>query len=70
VTGDRTIRSGSISYVMYSDVINTNGGQISEVKSFSVDTHSKTAGLYNIEAILLLFSLLSNEETIYTVTLQ
>jgi len=34
---------------MYSDAITTNGGQISEVRSFSMDTHAKTAGLYNIE---------------------
>ncbi|MCL2460351.1 MAG: hypothetical protein FWF19_03230 [Euryarchaeota archaeon] len=43
------IRSGSIAYVTYSDSITTNGGQISEVKSFSMDTHAKTAGLFNIE---------------------
>jgi hypothetical protein len=41
--------SGSIAYVTYSDSIVTNGGQISEVKSFTMDTRSKTAGLYNIE---------------------
>ena len=43
------IRSGSIAYVTYSDSITTNGGQISEVKSFSMDTNAKTAGLFNIE---------------------
>jgi len=44
-----TVRSGSIAYVTYSDSITTNGGQISEVKSFSMDTNAKTAGLFNIE---------------------
>ena len=44
-----TIRSGSIAYVTYSDTITTNGGQISEVKSFSMDTGAKTEGLFNIE---------------------
>ena len=48
------IRSGSIAYVTYSDSIMTNGGQISEVKSFSMDTHAKTAGLYNIETAKVL----------------
>jgi len=43
------IRSGSIAYVTYHDQITTNGGQISEVKSFSLDTRGKTEGLYNIE---------------------
>jgi hypothetical protein len=46
VTG---IASGSIAYVTYSDSILTNGGQLSEVKSFKMDTHSKTAGMYNIQ---------------------
>jgi hypothetical protein len=41
--------SRSIAYVAYSDSITTNGGQISEVKSFSMDTRAKTAGLYNIQ---------------------
>ena len=49
-----TIRSGSIAYVTYSDFIMANGGQISEVKSFSMDTHAKTAGLYNIETTKVL----------------
>jgi hypothetical protein len=45
----RRVQSGSIAYVTYSDAIATNGGQISLVNSFSLDTHSKTSGLYNIE---------------------
>jgi len=51
---DGAIRSGSIAYVTYSDFIMSNGGQISEVKSFSLDTHAKTEGLYNIEATKVL----------------
>ena len=51
---DGKILSGSIAYVTYSDSITTNGGQISEVKSFSMDTHAKTAGLYNIETTKVL----------------
>ena len=47
-------RSGSIAYVTYSDSIMTNGGQISEVKSFSMDTHAKTEGLFNIETAKVL----------------
>jgi hypothetical protein len=35
-------------------MISTNGGQISEVKSFSMDTHEKTEGLYNIETTKVL----------------
>jgi hypothetical protein len=46
---DGTIRSGSIAYVIYSDAIATNGGVFSETKTFSLDTHAKTTGLYNIE---------------------
>ena len=48
------VRSGSIAYVTYKDSITTNGGQISEVKSFSLDTHAQTAGMFNIEAIKVL----------------
>jgi len=48
------IRSGSIAYVTYKDSITTNGGQISEVKSFSMDTHAKTAGMFNIETTKVL----------------
>ena len=51
---DGKILSGSIAYVRYKDVITTNGGQISEVKSFSMDTHKKTEGLYNIETTKVL----------------
>jgi len=47
-------RSGSIAYVTYSESIATNGGQISEVKTFSMDTHAKTAGMYNIETTKVL----------------
>jgi hypothetical protein len=32
----------------------SNGGQIAEVKSFSMDTHAKAAGLYNIETAKVL----------------
>ena len=49
VADNGSIRSGSIAYATYSDFIMSNGGQISEVKGFSMDTHAKTAGLYNIE---------------------
>ena len=52
-TGD-TVRSGSIAYVTYSDTIMSNGGQISEVKSFAMDTHAMTEGLYNIETTKVL----------------
>jgi len=54
INGDGNIVSGSIAYVTYSDSITTNGGQISEVKSFSMDTHGKTPGLYNIETTKVL----------------
>jgi hypothetical protein len=47
-------RSGSIAYAAYSDWIITNGGQISEVKSFKMDTTEKTEGLYNIETAKVL----------------
>ena len=53
-TVNGNIASGSIAYATYSDSIVTNGGQISEVKSFSMDTHAKTAGLYNIETTKVL----------------
>jgi len=43
------IRSGSIAYVTYKDDITTNGGQISEVKSFAMDTRGKTPGMFNVE---------------------
>ena len=46
---DGNILSGSIAYVTYADSIKTNGGQISEIKSFSMDTHAKTEGLYNVQ---------------------
>ena len=49
-----SIRSGSIGYVTYTDSIITNGGQISEVKSFSMDTHAKKDGLFNIETAKVL----------------
>ena len=48
------IRSGSIAYVTYSDSLITNGGQISEVKTFSLDTHGKGPGLFNIETTKVL----------------
>jgi hypothetical protein len=57
VAGDypgSAIRSGSIGYVTYTDSIITNGGQISEVKSFSMDTHAKKNGLFNIETAKVL----------------
>ena len=44
---DGVYRSGSIAYASYRDSIMSNGGQISEVKTFSLDTHGKTEGLYN-----------------------
>ena len=52
--GNGAIRSGSIAYVTYADLIATNGGQISEVKSFSMDTHEKAESLYNIETAKVL----------------
>jgi hypothetical protein len=54
VTEAGDIRSGSIAYVMYSDSITTNGGLISEVKSFAFDAREKTMGLYNIETAKVL----------------
>jgi hypothetical protein len=45
---DGRVVSGSIAYATYSDSITTNGGQISEVKSFSMDTRAKTAGMYKL----------------------
>jgi hypothetical protein len=48
------IVSGSIAYATYTDSIITNGGQISEVKAFSLDTQEKTAGLFNIETTKVL----------------
>ncbi|MDR2856044.1 MAG: hypothetical protein LBV40_07855, partial [Methanomicrobiales archaeon] len=42
-------RSGSIAYAQYKESITSNGGQISEVKSFSIDTGAKTNGLSNIK---------------------
>jgi len=51
---DWEVTSGSIAYVTYSDAITTNGGQISEVKSFSMDTNAKTEGLFNIETTKVL----------------
>jgi len=51
---DATVRSGSIAYATYTDSIVSNGGQISEVKSFSMDTQEKTSGLYNIETTKVL----------------
>ncbi|MDR2854782.1 MAG: hypothetical protein LBV40_01310 [Methanomicrobiales archaeon] len=47
--GNQTVRSGSIAIVTYSDFLMSNGGQIAEVKTFTMDTKAKTAGLYNIE---------------------
>jgi hypothetical protein len=52
--GGEAVRSGSIAYATYSDFILSNGGQISQVKSFSMDTHAKDAGLYNIETAKIL----------------
>ena len=49
-----TIRSGSIAYVTYSDSTMSNGGQISEVKSFTMDTHAMDEGMYNIETTKVL----------------
>jgi hypothetical protein len=49
-----TIQSGSIAVATYSDSIITNGGQISEVKSFNMDTTEKAAGLYNVETTKVL----------------
>ena len=46
---ENRIISGSIAYAIYKDSIISNGGQISEVKTFSLDTSGKTEGLYNIE---------------------
>jgi 6,7-dimethyl-8-ribityllumazine synthase len=46
---DGNISYGSIAYATYSDSITTNGGQISEIKSFTMDTHSKTAGRFNVD---------------------
>ena len=43
------VDSGSVSYALYRDDIKSNGGQISEVKSFTIDTHGKDEGLYNVE---------------------
>ena len=51
---NQTVRSGSIAYVTHSDTLMSNGGQISEVKSFVLDTHAKTEGLYNIETTKVL----------------
>jgi len=48
------IRSGSIAFATYSDMIMSNGGQISEVKTFTMDTRGKTDGLYNIETAKVL----------------
>ena len=48
VSKGNAIHSGSIAYASYKDSIMSNGGQISEVKTFSLDTHAKTDGLYNI----------------------
>jgi hypothetical protein len=53
-TATGSIRSGSLAFANYGDLIMSNGGQISEVKSFSLDTHEKTAGLYNIETAKVL----------------
>jgi hypothetical protein len=46
--GIGSVKSGSISYSQYRDAITANGGMISEVKSFSLDTNAKTSGFYNI----------------------
>ena len=43
------VLSGSTSYMVYKDTVTSNGGQISEVKSFSMDTHKKTEGAHNVE---------------------
>ena len=44
---EHNVLSGSIAYMVYKDTIKSNGGQISEVKSFSMDTNAKTEGLFN-----------------------
>ena len=44
------VLSSSIAYMVYKESIKSNGGQISEVKTFSLDTNKKTEGLYNIES--------------------
>ena len=46
--GIGSVSSGSVAYSTYKDVISTNGGLISEVKSFNLDNTAKTEGLYNI----------------------
>jgi hypothetical protein len=46
--GIGSVKSGSISYSMYKDIINSNGGQISEVKAFHLDTNAKSSGMYNV----------------------
>jgi len=51
---DDNILSGSIGFASYYDMIMSNGGQIAEVKSFSMDTQGKSEGLYNIETAKVL----------------
>ena len=48
------IKSGSIGFASYYDMLMSNGGQFNEVKSFSIDTRGKSAGLYNIETYKIL----------------
>jgi hypothetical protein len=61
IDGDPPVRGGeggasveSFGYVTYSDFILTNGGELSEVKSFLMDTHGKAAGRYNVETTKIL----------------
>ena len=44
----------SVGFATYFDSIRTNGGQISEVKSFRMDTHGMDAGRNNIETTKVL----------------
>ncbi|MDR2855248.1 MAG: hypothetical protein LBV40_03715 [Methanomicrobiales archaeon] len=52
--GGSLISAESYGTANYFDLIATNGGQIAEVKSFSLDTHGKRAGRYNIETAKIL----------------
>ena len=52
--GRGSVKSGSISYSLYKDIINSNGGMISEVKAFNLDTNAKWSGMYNVNTEKLL----------------
>ena len=61
ITNNAHVRGGgshasahSVSFAAYFDTIRTNGGQISEVKSFLMDTHGQSAGRRNIETTKVL----------------